>query len=91
MLNTEVPALMLPVFGFTEFVPTIPVPASPSGAHKGIPACKSPVGSRNKAPSLERFPAAFPAFTTFGKTLLISKPKAFTSGKSSNFLQYSGL
>ena len=38
MANTEVPAETFPVRCFTLLVATIPVPASPSGGHMGIPA-----------------------------------------------------
>ena len=91
MLNTDVPALMFPVFALTLFVAAIPVPASPSGGQKGIPASRSPLGSRNLAPASVRFPAASPAIKTLGKTSLILKPKALTSGKASNLEIYSEL
>ncbi len=59
--NTEVPADTFPVRLVTLFVATIPVPASPSGGHKGIPGCRFPVGSRSCAPSFVRYPASSPA------------------------------
>ena len=36
--NTDVPAETLPVLTAILFVATIPVPASPSGGHIGVPA-----------------------------------------------------
>ena len=41
-----VPALTFPVRGATELVATMPVPASPSGGHMGIPGCSSAAGSK---------------------------------------------
>ena len=63
----EVPADTLPVRCLTALVATIPVPASPSGGHIGIPACKWPEGSRRCAPSTVNTPASSPATNTFGK------------------------
>ena len=48
------------------FVAVIPVPASPSGGHSGIPAPSLPVVSRSFAPSSESVPAFSPATSTFG-------------------------
>ena len=45
-----VPADILPVFGATLFVATIPVAASASGAHIGQPASNWPFGSISFAP-----------------------------------------
>ena len=66
MANTEVPAETLPVRTATLFVATIPVPASPSGGHIGIPAFSLPVTSRSFAPSSVRTPASSPATRAFG-------------------------
>ena len=54
----EVPAETFPVRFATLFVATIPVPASPSGGHMGIPAWSLPVASKSFAPSLVRVPAS---------------------------------
>ena len=58
MANTEVPAETFPVRWRTLFVATIPVPASPSGGHIGIPAFSFPLTSRSFAPSSVRTPAS---------------------------------
>ena len=65
--NTDVPADTFPVCTVTLFVATIPVPASPSGGHIGMPASSSPLGSKSFAPSSVRFPAGSPATSTCGK------------------------
>ena len=49
--KAEVPTEMFPVRFRTLLVPTIPVPASPSGGAIKLPACKVPLGSSNFAPS----------------------------------------
>ena len=54
MANTEVPAETFPVRCATLLVATIPVPASPSGGHTGIPAFSVPDTSRSLAPSLQQ-------------------------------------
>ncbi|MPM68055.1 hypothetical protein SDC9_114981 [bioreactor metagenome] len=64
--NTLVPALTLPVRGRTLLVATIPVPASPSGGHIGIPASNPPVGSSSFAPASVSLPASSPAVLIFG-------------------------
>jgi hypothetical protein len=48
----RVPALTFPVRGATEFVATMPVPASPSGGHIGIPGCSRT--GRTSAATLRR-------------------------------------
>ena len=67
----DVPADTFPVRTPTLSVATIPVPASPSGGHNGIPACKEPVGSNNAAPLSVSTPASSPADKTFGKISFI--------------------
>ena len=49
--NTEVPAETFPERGRTAFVATMPVPASPSGGHSGMPGTSVPEGSSSFAPS----------------------------------------
>ena len=58
-----VPALTLPVRGATEFVATMPVPASPSGGQNATPGCSAPDGSSRAAPSARQLarPAGPPA------------------------------
>ena len=43
-------ALTLPVRGATEFVATMPVPASPSGGHSGMPGARRPTGRAARHP-----------------------------------------
>ena len=62
----EVPAETLPVLTATLLVATIPVPASPSGGHRGQPACRVPVGSNSFAPFSVKVPATLPAGSTLG-------------------------
>src|SRR5207302_874170 len=45
----------------------VPVPASPSGGHRGIPAGSLPDGSRRFAPSAVSLPASRPAGMTSGR------------------------
>ena len=59
MAKVLVPADTLPVRGATEFVAVMPVPASPSGGHNGIPASRFPLSSRKAAPSSVRIPAPY--------------------------------
>src|SRR5699024_5251177 len=66
--KTDVPAETFPVRSATLFVATIPVPASPSGGHKGIPASNWPVGSSNFAPASVSDPASSPATRTLANT-----------------------
>ena len=73
MRNTEVPQEMLPLLGATALVATIPVPASPSGGHMGIPGSRAPVGSIRRAPSSVRAPASSPADRTVGRSLARSQ------------------
>ena len=61
MAKMLVPALTLPVRCETELVATMPVPASPSGGQRGIPACRVPDGSSRAAPASVSCPAASPA------------------------------
>ena len=61
----------MPVRAFTLFVATIPVPASPSGGHRGIPAFNVPSGSKSPAPSSVRTPACSPARRGRGRISLI--------------------
>ena len=85
MANTLVPADTLPVRIPTEFVAAIPVPASPSGGHKGIPASNLPLTSRSLTPSSVSVPAASPAVRTSGRISesFHAKPSPLIS--SSNF------
>ena len=69
--KTEVPADTFPVLTATLFVATIPVPASPSGGHTGIPPFRFPLGSRSFAPSSVSTPACSPADNTFGRISVI--------------------
>ena len=62
MEKMEVPAETLPVLGATALVAVIPVPASPSGGQKGIPAGSRPPVRR--LPSSVSFPASSPATRT---------------------------
>ena len=82
--NTEVPADTLPVLTPTEFVATIPVPASPSGGHIGIPASNSPLISNNFAPASVKTPADSPATKTLGKISRIFHGIVFTFSSSQN-------
>ena len=56
MAKMLVPALTLPVRGATELVATMPVPASPSGGHRGTPRCSGRWG-RSRAPAAVSSPA----------------------------------
>ena len=67
MANTLVPADTFPVRTATLLVAAMPVPASPSGGHMGIPAFKFPDASRSFAPSSVRTPASSPATRALGK------------------------
>src|SRR5699024_10851100 len=67
MANAEVPADTFAVRFLTEFVDTIPVPASPSGAAATAPLFKAPDGSSNFAPSSVKRPASSPASLIVGK------------------------
>ena len=67
MANTLVPADTLPVRTFTLLVAVIPVPASPSGGHIGMPASRLPLTSRSFAPSAVKLPASSPATRAFGR------------------------
>ena len=75
---------MLPVLTPTEFVATIPVPASPSGGQTAMPALSVPVGSSFLAPSSVSFPADAPAGSDFGMMSLIFHPRFFGAISSSN-------
>ena len=61
---------MLPVLLRTLFVPTIPVPASPSGGAIKLPPSSLPLASSNLAPSSVKEPAFSPALKTVGKISL---------------------
>ena len=67
MAKADVPADTLAVRCLTEFVATIPVPASPSGAAATAPPTSKPLGSSNLAPSSVKRPASSPADLTVGK------------------------
>ena len=67
MANTEVPADTLPVRARTELVAAMPVPASPSGGHRGAPGSRIPEGSKSRVPSEVRLPASAPAGSTWGR------------------------
>ena len=67
MAKMEVPADTLPVRADTLLVAVMPVPASPSGGQRGIPACRVPVGSRSFAPSGVSSPAGSPATRISGR------------------------
>ena len=58
MAKAEVSAETLPVRGRTELVATMPVPASPSGGHSGMPGRRAPVGSSRAAPAAVSVPAS---------------------------------
>ena len=83
--NTDVPAETLPVRFVMLFVATIPVPASPSGGHIGIPPFKSPEGSKSFAPSSVREPAFSPATSTLGRISSAVIPTALTEEIALNF------
>ncbi len=83
-----VPALTFPVRGLTAPVATIPVPASPSGGHSGMPDSRRPLGSRSAAPARVRAPAARPAGSTSGSTPLTGLPSAPPASES-NFPSFS--
>ena len=72
--KSEVPALTLPVLTRTEFVATMPVPASPSQGATGMPGRSAPVGSRKSAPASVSLPALAPAGSTFGRIARRSMP-----------------
>ena len=59
--NTDVPADTFPVPTRTQFVATMPVPASPSGGQRGTPASRSPSSSNHAAPAAVSLPASLPA------------------------------
>ena len=65
--NTEVPAETFAERGRTALVATMPVPASPSGGHSGMPAGSLPLGSISFAPSAVSRPAGRPAGRTLGE------------------------
>ena len=67
MAKTLVPADTLPVRTATALVAAMPVPASPSGGARGMPASRAPVGSSSPAPSAVRAPASAPAGSTAGR------------------------
>ncbi len=69
-----VPALTLPVRGATEHVATMPVPASPSGGHSGMPGCSAPDGSSSARPPRVRRPASRPATSTSGSSSARDRP-----------------
>ena len=83
--KTLVPADVLPVRRPTELVATIPVPASPSGGHTGIPASSFPDTSRSFAPSAVRLPASSPAERDLGRTPRRFQPKPQGAISLSNF------
>src|SRR5918997_736739 len=60
MAKMLVPAETLPVRGATELVATMPVPASPSGGHIGMPGSSRPLGSSCFAPAGVSSPAGPP-------------------------------
>ena len=86
MAKTEVPAETLPVRSATLLVATIPVPASPSGGQSGMPACNSPLGSSNFAPSAVSAPAASPATSTLGRMSRSRHGMFCAASNSSNWL-----
>ena len=55
-----VPALTLPVRGATELVATMPVPASPSGGHIGMPARSSPGRVEQRRPRFGQLAGRLP-------------------------------
>ena len=80
----EVPAETFPVLGLTAFVATIPVPASPSGGQRVIPAFRCPLGSSFRAPSSVSAPAFSPAFRTSGRIPRSFQGYPFGATKLSN-------
>ena len=85
MENTEVPADTLPVRSRTELVAAMPVPASPSGGHRGAPGSSVPVGSSSRAPSSVKPPASSPAESTWGKMSSSFQDSPFYAARASNF------
>ena len=79
-----VPTLTLPVRGDTAFVATMPVPASPSGGHSGMPGWSVPVGSSRAAPSSVSRPASCPARSTSGSRSSSCRPSRRSATSSSN-------
>ena len=84
MAKMLVPALTLPVRGATEFVATIPVPASPSGGHMVAPGLSAPVGSSRCAPSGLNSPAGCPATRTGGSSSTSCVGSALSAVSRSN-------
>ena len=80
--KTEVPAETFPVPAATAFVAVIPVPASPSGGAKGIPADSFP--PRSSDPFSVSLPASFPAVSTEGRRSLILPLKFISDNRLSN-------
>ena len=83
--NTLVPADTLPVRFSTLFVAVIPVPASPSGGHRGTPGCRHPERSRSLAPSFVSVPAISPARSTFGNISRSFQGNPLSATSASNF------
>ena len=84
MAKMEVPAETLPVRTRTEFVATMPVPASPSGGASTMPGCRVPLGSSSLAPSAVSSPAGVPATSGSGSRFSSFHGWAATSGSASN-------
>jgi hypothetical protein len=82
--NTDVPAETFPERGRTAFVATMPVPASPSGGHRGMPAESAPEGSSSFAPAAVSFPAGWPAGRTAGRMSRSFQPSARGATRASN-------
>ena len=67
MAKMLVPADTFPVRARTLLVAAMPVPASPSGGHRGMPLSRVPLGSKRAAPASVRLPASSPAVSTWGR------------------------
>ena len=83
MEKMEVPAETLPVRGATALVAVMPVPASPSGGAKGMPAGSRP--SSMAAPASVRAPAGSPAVRTLGRRSSSFQGSALIFGRALNF------
>ena len=84
MAKMDVPAETLPVLGATAFVAVMPVPASPSGGQKGMPAGRRP--PRYSLPLSVSLPASSPAILTTGRTLRTFHGRPYGSSSSLNFV-----
>ena len=91
MEKDDVPAETLPVRCLTALVATMPVPASPSGGHKGIPGCRLPDSSSKAAPSIVSVPACSPASRIDGSMSFRFHPNCSLQTRLSNFLIISAL